>query len=337
MSAFFSDKTRLFLPEVPHSADERYESVGIGKPLSVEILHLAFGNVRDWWGKSEILVSSWAKTGGTAKPAPRVINLMRKNISEFDHLSDLGAAEYGHQLVFHTPAYKGEILRFSLEFLEIDKLKPDEIESLGNGLKSLSRLAIFAPQLAYLSLAPEVLELGEKLYNTINRNDLVLLEHLDLSLNIPDSKVLTSGRFVLVNGNHSSNLVEKFKLDFDNKLKTNDGILAENAGMKDAYIVICINAAEREEYKEFEYDSETQQILQAFLNQGLTQNIADILSDSVKAAIQFDSVKEVLKLKKDQDREDDNAKKQKIGKDIETELKRLAVDQAALLKEVLSL
>lgn len=338
MPAFFSDNGKLSLPSVPHFPDRRYVPIDIGKPLCVEILHMAFGSVKDWWGKSEILVSSWAKTGGTSKPGVRLVNLMRKNIDMFSHLSDLGAAEYGHQLVYYTPSYNGETLRFSLEFLEIDKMGEKEIATLGNALKGLSTLPIFAPQLSFLALAPQILELGRKLYNIFNQNDVVLLEHLDLSFKDPDSNVLTSGRYVLINGNQNAlNFMQKFKLQPDNKLYTQGGVLAEQDGLKDAYIIIRINSIEKNEYKDFELDSAAQQILDAVLNQGVTQSIAGLISDSVKTAKQYGSVKEILELKKKLNRETDAGKKEDLKKAIENGLKVLTDDQVALLKDALGL
>ena len=341
MTAFFSDNTKLVVPEKKHSRPKArgYKQVRKGRPLCVEILHMAFGNVKDWWGKAEILVSSWAKTGGTAKPAPRAINLMRKHIPQFHHLSNLGAAEYGHQLVFYTPSYNEETLRLSFEFLEIDKLRSDEIDALGKALKSFSKLAIFAPQLSYIALAPEVLEIGRKLANIINKNDTVLLEHLDLSFNRPHSKQLTSGRFVLVRGDQSSDFVDRFKLHPENnRLITKDGgKLAEKAGMEDPYIVIRINADERKAYKEFEPDSATQQLLETFLNHGVTKNLADLLSESVKASIQFNSINKILRKNRGLAIEKNMAKKKELATDIRNELKRLPDDQQTLLKEILGL
>jgi hypothetical protein len=338
MPAFFSDNGKLTLPVVPHSQDGKYTPIEVGKPLCVEILHIAFGNVKDWWGKADILVSSWAKTGVTAKPGARLVNLIRGNIPQFQHISDLGAAEYGHQLVYYTPAYDGTTVRFSLEFLEIDKLNGNEIATLGNALKGLSALPIFAPQLSFLVLAPEILEIGKKLYNIFNRNDVVLLEHLDLSFNEPDSNVLTSGRYVLVNGSQNAlTFAEKFRLEPDNMLHTQAGDLAEEVGLKDAYIVIRINSVEKDEYKDFEVDSAAQEILDAVANQGVTTSIAELLTDSVKAAKQFGSVEKVLGLKKRLDAELDKDKKDEWKKAIESELRLLTEDQAALLKEVLGL
>jgi len=336
MPAFFSDNGKLTLPSIPHSQDGRYAPIEIGKPLCVEILHMAFGDVKDWWGKAEILVSSWAKSGGTAKPGARLVNLMRNNVPEFHHISDFGAAEYGHQLVYYTPSYRGTTVRFSLEFLEIDRLDGNEIAKLGNALKGIGLLPVFAPQLSFLALAPQILEIGRKLYELFNRNDVVLLEHMDLSFNEPDSNVLTSGRYVLINGNQNVlTFAQKFRLEPDNMLHTETGRLAEEEGLKDAYVVIRINSVQKDEYKDFEVNSTAQGLLDAVVNQGISTNIAELLTESVKAANQFGSFEKVLGLKKRLNAEPE--KQDEWKKAIENELKILSDDQAILLRDVLGL
>ena len=338
MPAFSSEGGALRLPSVPHAPDPKYQPIEKGKPLCVEILHLAFGNVKDWWGKSEILVSSWAKTWGTAKPGPRLLNVMRKGIQQFDHISDFGAQDYGHRLVFYCPSYTGEELRFSLEFLEIDKLKPGEIARLGTALSKLGTLPIFAPQLQFLALAPQAIELATRLYNLFNRNDTVLLEHLDLAFNEPDSNVLCSGRFVLVAGSHvPDTFIAKYKLAADHRLVDASGMPAEQAGMTDAYIVIRINAVEKNEYRDFQLDAAAQETLDAVLNHGLTKDIAEMISGSAKAARQFDTVKNVLALKRTFDQTTDASQKAKLLKDIEDRLKLLDDAQAQVLRDALAL
>ncbi len=339
MPAYFSDNGKLSFPNVPHSTGGPYAPVVVGKPVVVEILHMAFGAVKDWWGKSEILVSSWAKTGGNPKPAVRVVNVMRKGIAQFDHLSSIGAADYGHTLVFYTPVYGGEILRFSLEYLEIDKIGKNGVEKLGGALQSLGGLPVFAPQLAYLALAPQALEWGRKLYNIINRNDPVLVQHLDLSFDDPDSNRLESGRYVLVNGNADPvSFMQKFELGPDNQLRDKSGMLAEEAGLSDAYIVIRINAVEKPEYKDFESASAAQEIIDEVLtNETMTESIVSLISDTVKSARQFGSVRKVLELKKGLDKTADAQKKGELKKKIEDELKKLSDDQASLLNDALGL
>ena len=338
MPAFFSEGGTLRIPSTVHGPDPRYQQVEKGQPLCVEMLHLAFGNVKDWWGKSEVLVSSWAKTGGTAKPGPRLLNIMRKGIKQLDHISDFGAQDYGHRLVFYTPAYTGEDLRFSLEFLEIDKIKSEDIAALGSALRNLGTLPIFAPQLPFLALAPQVAELAGRLYNLFNRNDTVLLEHLDLSFRDPDSNVLSSGRFVLVRGSHiPETFIQKYRLSADSRLVDASGQPAENVGLTDPYIVIRVNAVQKDEYKDFQLDAAAQEILDAVQNHGMTKEIAELVSGSVKAARQFDTVKNVLALKRTMDQTTDAARLVTLRKQLEEGLKALDDAQAGMLREVLGI
>lgn len=338
MPAFGSEGGTLKVPSEPHAPDPKYLPIEKGKPLCVEILHLAFGNVTDWWGKSEILVSSWAKLGGTAKPGPRLLNLMRRGIKPFDHISDLGAQDYGHRLVFYTPSYTGEELRFSLEFLEIDKIKPGDIGKLSAALSSLGTLPIFAPQLPFLALAPQAVALAGRLYDLFNRNDPVLLEDLDLAHDEPDSNVLSSGRFVLVRGNHVPGaFLGKYKLAANNRLVDSAGKPAEEAGMKDPYVVLRINATEKNEYKNFQLDAAAQEILDAALNHGVTKEVAEMISGSVKAARQFDTVKRILELKGSLDKTTDAAEKAKLLADLGSRLKLLEDTQAQVVSTALGL
>jgi hypothetical protein len=263
---------------------------------------------------------------------------MRKHVKPYDQNTDWGAAEYGHKLVFYTPSYGGETVRISVECLEIDRLGGNDITKLGKAMRGLGELPVFAPQLSYLALASEALELGRKLYNIFNTNDTVLLEHLDLG-NSPYENKLSSGRFVLVRGSHDpKQFIEQYKLGSDNKLCNKDNIPAEKTGLTDPYVVLSINAVERNEYKNFELDSAGQEILDAVLNQkNITENLATLITDTVKGAKHYSSVGKVMELKRKTDKEKDDEKKKMLKANIENELKRLDEEQVSLVKEALGL
>ena len=337
MAVFFSDKGNLSEPEKVHFADPNYEQIAVGKPLYVEIIHVGFGDTRDMFGKAEVLVSSWARLGGVGKPGPRLINVMRTGVDEFDHLSSFGAAEYGNPLVFYTPGYSGERLHLSIEMLEIDKLRADGVRRLGEALSGLSQLTVFASELAFMSLAPDALELGRKLYNLLNRNDQVLLERLDLAFNEPDLKVLTSGRFVLVHKEQSTSAILKnFKLSAGSELVTKDGRPAEEAGMKSPYIVIRIDAKERPEYRDFEIDSAAQDELRRFLNESVTEELADFLRSGVRSTANLGAVLRLLRLKKDLDATGDDSRRRAIVQEAQNEMRKLPDEINNLLLTALS-
>ena len=337
MPVFFSDKGGLSEPEKVHFADPNYEQVAIGKPLYVEILHVAFGDTRDMFGKAEVLVSSWARLGGAGRSGPRLINVMRTGVDEFDHLSSFGAAEYANPLVFYTPNYNGERLHLSIEMLEIDKLRADGVKRLGEALSGLSQLTVFASELAFMSLAPEVLGLGRKLYNLLNRNDQVLLERLDLAFNEPDLKVLTSGRFVLVHKEQSASaILKKFKLSAGSELVTSDGRPAEEAGMKSPYVVIRINAKEMPEYRDFEIDSAAQDELRKFLNGVVTDELAEFVRSGVRDTANLNAVLKLMRLKKELDGTHDDGRRRAIVQEAQNEMRRLPDELNNLVLSVLA-
>ena len=187
-------------------------------------------------------------------------------------------------------------------------------------------------------MAPEALEIGKKLYDILNRNDVILMENLDLSFADPSSSILSSGRYVLVKGNfNSTNFLDKYILADDNMLRAKDGQLAEQAGLTAPYIVIRINAIEKNEYASFENDRVAQEVLDQVLNQGVTQNLAILFSETAKSVKQYDSVKKILELKKEFNKSKLKEKQAELMAAIENELKNTSEEQRTLLKEVLKL
>jgi len=69
----------------------------------------------------------------------------------------------------------------------------------------------------------------------------------------------------------------------------------------------------------------------------LTENLAEGIATLVKGVRGFDSVKGVLKLHSALQDANTDEKREKIGKDIEAELKKLSDDDSSLLKEALEL
>jgi len=109
--------------------------------------------------------------------------------------------------------------------------------------------------------------------------------------------------------------------------------------MKYPDAVLKVDARERLEYKDFEADSDAQAKIKEFLDENvdLTEDLAEGIATLVKGVRSFDSVKGVLKLHSALQDADTNEKREKIGKDIEAELKKLSDDDSSLLKEALEL
>ena len=346
MPLFASVNGKLTIPLEPHPEDSQYESVGIGKPLCVEILHWAFGDVEDWWGKSEILSASWSKLGRSSKPGPRLVHFVRKGISKFEHIDQLGADQYGHRLVFYTPAYDGRELRITLQYVELDKATKGKIDAISKTLRSLGSLPVFAAQLPFVLGLPNALELGRKIYNLFNRNDKILEQRLDLRLDDPDFNRLTSGRYVVIEGG-GSHLIDKFtrkyKLGNTGSLRntlitTEDNDPAELSGMLSPYIVLRVNAKEVPGYEGFEIESAAQEMIEAVLNGDFTDDVADLISDVAKAAKEYGTVKEIMARKREMETLETDEEKTKKREEIQNLLKLIGdKDQVSLLTSAFDL
>ena len=346
MPAFASVNGKLSIPSDSHPLDSRYEPVGVGKPLCVEILHWAFGDIEDWWGKSEILSASWSKLGRGAKPGPRLVHFIRKDINKFDHIDQLGAAQYGHRLVFYTPAYDGRQLRLTLQYVELDKAVKKNINAIGSALINLGSLPVFAAQLPFLLALPSGLELGRKIYNLFNRNDKILAESLDFRLDGGDFYRLTSGRYVVVGGSHLPHVfTEKYKLAAQGPQKnrlvtTQDNTPAEMSGMVSPYVVLRVNGEKVSDYEGFEIEGTAQEMIEAVLNgdTNLTDEAAELISAAAKSAKEYETVKQIMARKREMAAAGTDEEKAKKLKEIQNLLKLVSDEnQVALLTSALKL
>ena len=357
MPAFASVDGKLSSPKTEHPSDGKYLAVEIGKPLCVEILHWAFGDVKDFKGPAEILAASWARLGRASKPGPRLVQFIRKGIKPFDFVSDLGAAKWGHRLVFYSPAYDGEQLKLSVQLVELDKALKKNFDKISAAPLAVGALPIFAAQLPFILAIPNVLELGRRLHNLLNQNDIILAEPLDLRFKDDDFALLTSGRYVLVEGSHREDTFgNKYKLatdgEFKNRLVTQSGELAEKHGLNDAYVVFRVQGKEVPDYKDFQIESAAQQLVGDLLkSESITDELAELVSDAARAASEYGTVKQIMEKKSDLDNatkhivaETDKQKSkekqqeiQKLQKEIQNLLKLVSGTQGNLLTSTLNL
>lgn len=344
MSVFFSNNNKLSLPERDHSNDGKYVQVEKGKPLAIELVHMNFGNITSmkpgFLGNVhekppfEVMVSTWVRTGESAKAAPRVINALRHGVRPFDNLSHYGAKQYGFPLMYYTDSYNGHVVRLSVEYLEIDKILKEQLAPFGDAMMAFAKITIFAQMLPYIPTAIAAAEVGRKLYNLINPNDLIALRNLDLAFKLPHTAQLTSGRYVLVGGTASSDFTEKYKLDANtNELVTvDDGRPAYKDDMKSAYAVIKIDARERTEYANFEIDQKTQELLSHSINKEPVEQLESLMRSVVSLAIEGDKLYKALAKAKEAE-EATNPEKKNALKDIRDRIvASLPADKQSLLQ-----
>ena len=346
MPTFASVNGSLSIPSDDHPNEERYTPLAVGRPLCIEILHWALGDVRDWWGKAEIMSASRAALGAGRKRGAAVLHFIRGGIEPFDYVDQLGADRDANRMIFYTPSYDGKELGLTIQYVELDGIAKKHTEKLGQALMGLGRLAPFAAQLPHLAVLPEVVELGRRVYNFLNDNDRIMTERIDFKFDDSDFNRLRAGRYVVVDGSHRiDEFVTTYRLaeagPLKNRLIKGDGESADRE-IRSPYVVFRVTCKERPEYASFEVESAAQEMVEAVLNsRDLSEEVSDLIADAAKAAKEYGTVKEIIRQKRVLDKLGEGAdekKKEDLGREIDALLRRLGDEErATLLTEVLGL
>lgn len=331
---FYSENGELSLPEEPRRDGKKYKPVVPGEPLCVEIRRAALGNTKDWMGENEILASSWAKTGGDAKPAPRILNFYREKLRPYEAISNLGAEYFGHNLIYYSPAYNGEALRMTIEVLEVDQGGADVVKfvkSVSGGLTGLPFFAAQLPVLGALSLTPKIAEIGVGLYNMINKNDVLLKADLDLAFHRPHETPLNPGRYVFVYGTVApGTFARKYRLNSANLLVESDGQDASRkGGLEVPYVVIQITSDPRKEYVRFEALSQQQEFLGTVisrLDDKYLQQLAGLLNPVAELASQGQLIANIARMKDEIETTANGDRKRLLTKMLDAEMAKVGDD-----------
>ena len=127
-----------------------FTPIGIGQPLSVEILCVYTGDAPQsfFGGRKDLLVVSGVKAAQTHGEAPRAINQMEEKIADGQYLQP-GAFTKGSPIVYYTSAVDISSTFCSFEMIA-DSFKPETFDMVSRLFGTSSSLPVFAPQGAFL-------------------------------------------------------------------------------------------------------------------------------------------------------------------------------------------
>jgi hypothetical protein len=287
-------------PSVPRSDD--YVPVKIGQPLVVryKLFNLNIKEVSDDLDK--IMVSSFVKTKEQKSGAAEAVNHFAFDLggSSRHVVAAFGGQNYGHELIYYTPAYLGETVRLTTKVMELDSPDQAIFSAIKNTLSTISNLPFFVEFLPFAAMATTGASLVEKLITLIDKDDPVIRgADLDLFFGKPDSPRLKSGRIVMVKGLSDRDLIkDKFTLSPSNRLMSPDGAEVTDR----TYFVIQVNSEKNDLYKDFDYFQEAAALLK--LTNRKTDQVAQaigMIAELFKQAGDVKAVKEISNLQHDVD------------------------------------
>jgi hypothetical protein len=246
-----------------HSGEKvKFEEVGPGKPLAIEIRHIYTGkypkgNIFD--RTKDMLVTSAMKSLATFNAAPRAVNFMQKNVKERNHLSNPSATAQGTPLIHYTPALteRNTVLTLEIGFDEF----PNEIfDTVGGAFIQAAGIPLFVSASAYLLAAGAITKLlGDIGSRVFDRAPVFTATEALTFLRAGDTPPQADFRLITQDDADLS-LLKEFKVGadglIDNTGKQYDGDMP--------YIVISLDGRKYDEYKDFAPTAASAAILEKF-------------------------------------------------------------------------
>ena len=150
------------------SSTPGFTPIGIGKPLSVEILTVYTGNAptKKLFGKkSDLLVVSGVKGVETFGAQPKAINQLVPKVGDQEYLQP-SAFDQGSPIVYYTPSMVNDTTLCSFQ-MSTDRFDQEIFDQIANLFSKAGGLPIFVPQSTYLLAGSFLLKTVAKLANAL--------------------------------------------------------------------------------------------------------------------------------------------------------------------------
>jgi hypothetical protein len=182
----------------PPKAIPTFQPVGLGRPLSLEILAVYTGDVpRRWFGlaKSDLLVTSAVKALTHLNAAPRAVNQLVAAVDNHRHVQPSALSE-GSPIIYYTPSLVNERLTVTVQLIadSFDKTAFQHLEQL---LKTAGAVPLFVPAQGYLLVGSYFTKIFGKLGEILFESRPFLHEDIDLAFDTPGMPAAVSRHIVV--------------------------------------------------------------------------------------------------------------------------------------------
>ncbi|WP_205504618.1 hypothetical protein [Rufibacter psychrotolerans] len=265
-----------------------YTPIGLGKPLTIEILTVYTGDYPNglFKGKKDLLLVSGVKSSVTFDAASRAINKIEEKANESTYI-EFSALESGSRVVYHSPAVDSLNTTVSFE-LVADTFKQEVFDQISRLLKSAAGLPVFLPAANYLLGGSHLIKLAGDLGNTLFAKKGYFKDSYDVKFNNAGDLDAVARQVLIVNDQdinqfaaYESRLVEqggetKFRLVH----KQTGAIYSGNA----PYLILNLDGQRREDLKSFTPKLASSAILQKFYGD---DDMGGKLTSTIELAMQL--------------------------------------------------
>ncbi len=184
--------------EVLAEAPVNHTPIGLGQPISVEILCIYTGNAPSkLFSKPDLMVSSAVKSSVTHEVAPRAINQLIPNIKDRTiHLPS--ALSEGSPIVYYSPALDASTTLCSFEMVA-NSFNQDITASISGLMKSAAGFPVFAPAGSLLIGGSVISQLVGNIGKKVFETKPFLRGDLDIRLDTAGMIPTRAKQYVIVN------------------------------------------------------------------------------------------------------------------------------------------
>lgn len=241
-----------------------YKEIGIGKPLSAEIMCLYSGDFIHGFlagKKRDLLCTSGVRSTATFDATSRAMNLLRPKVKEREYL-EFSAVQPGTPFIYYTKAVDADSLLLTVE-LDGDSFNDTLFSTISDLLSKAAGLPLFMPAAGYLlagsQLAKIVAEGGNALFESspfLSANMTIRFATAGLPTSIARSMMVCRDEHVGEFEGYTTEVLGNNQMRLVKNKKPYQG--------KAPYIIINIDGGEKPDLEKFSPTLATNAILNRF-------------------------------------------------------------------------
>ena len=160
--------------------------IGIGKPLSIEILCVYTGDAPNklFGGKKDLLIVSGVRATNTHDESPRAINQLIKKVEDNQYIQP-SAFVQGSPIIYYTPAVDVSTILCSIEMVA-DTFSEDTFSSISNLFGKAAKIPLFFTSSLYLLAGSSIIKMAGDLGKALFESKAFMKDNIPFYFDSPD-------------------------------------------------------------------------------------------------------------------------------------------------------
>ncbi len=223
-----------------------FTEIGIGKPLSLEILTVYTGDApprRGFGRKPDLLITSGVKSVETFNAAPKAINQLVPKVDDNNYLQPSAFRE-GSMIAYYTPSVTNDTTLCSFQMVA-DSFDEKIFNQLSSLFGHAGGLPIFAPQSTYLLAGSFLLKIAGKIGKALFESGPFLSADLNLPFETPGLPLAKAHNAVVYNDRDTNDLQGYHVQLVGDRLALVDPQSGDRYQGKAPYLIVSLDGRER--------------------------------------------------------------------------------------------